>query len=193
MGKRVNTTKKERQELLKRLGYTEEQMQAFWNEAATVNSKVAMLQRAGHKWTDLCVWQMEELPGLAERTRQQLEEKKLKEQKEQDLKKQIEEQRAYYKEHFEEIMCNKILNKEPLTEEEIRNLAYYYEKERVWSADDIGRWQIPVTSIIKINGQLFGIHWFKGLTESQEDYFDEQPFKVEPVKKMVEITVWNKV
>lgn len=193
MGKRVNTTKKERQAILKKLGYTETEMQAFWDEASMVNFKIAALKKNGNNWTDLCPWQIEELPGLAERTLRQLEEKKLKEQKEEEHKKQIQEQKIYYKEHFEEIMYQKILKKEPLTEDELSDVAFRYEIERVWSADDIGRWQIPVTSIVKLCGQTFAIHWYKGLTESQTDYFDEQPYKVVPQKKQIEITVWNKV
>ena len=193
MGKRVNTTKKERLELLKRLGYTEEEMKAFWDEAAKVNFKIAALQKNGYKWTDLCVFQMEQLPGLAEKTRQQLEEKKLREQKEKEEKERIRNEKIYYAEHFEEIMYSKIVKGLSLTEEELSDIVSEYETDRVWSADDIGRWQIPVLSIVKLKGTMFGINWYKGLTESQCDSFNEQPYRVESKKKKVEITVWEKM
>lgn len=90
-------------------------------------------------------------------------------------------------------MYNKIASGQSLTEEELSDIVELYETDRVWSADDIGRWQIPVLSIVKLNGTMFGIHWYKGLTENQDNTFSEQPYRVEPKKKKVEITVWNKI
>lgn len=80
MGKRVNTTVKERKALLKELGYTEDEMQRFYDDAAKVNSKIKVLKDTGHKWTDLTVYQMRQLPGLMERTLEQLKGKQQEEE-----------------------------------------------------------------------------------------------------------------
>ena len=75
MGKRKNSTKAERTALLKELGYTESDMQRFWEECIPFNHKIRMLANAGLNWTDLCLWQIEQLPTLKEVTLQQLAEK----------------------------------------------------------------------------------------------------------------------
>ena len=74
MGKRKSSTKAERTALLKRLGYTEADMQKFWDECIPINSKIKMLSNSGMNWTDLCIWQIEQLPTLKEKTLQQLAE-----------------------------------------------------------------------------------------------------------------------
>ena len=195
MGKRVNTTKKERLELCKRLGYTEEQMQEFWNGCIEINSNIKILHNAGHNWTDLCVWQMEKLPTLREETLKILEEQAKKEEQDLKDKQEVENLKKYYEEHFYEIMFNKIINKEPLTEQELRTLVSYYTIES--SKDEDRRWSRTVTSIIELNDRYFAIIWEEGLTESQENSFLNQPYEVELNEyekvQVIKVREWNRV
>ena len=195
MGKRVNTTKKERLELCKRLGYTEEQMQKFWDECVEVNSKIKMLHNAGHNWTDLCVWQMEKLPTLKEETLKALAEKSRKETEELKQKEEAKKAAEYYNEHFKEIMFNKIINKEELTEHELSRLACDYSIED--SRGENRRWSRTVTSIVELNDRFFAIVWEEGLTEMQENSFYDQPYEVELNEyekvQVIKVREWNRV
>lgn len=187
MGKRVNTTIKERKALLKELGYTEEEMQKFYDEAAEVNRVIKALKANGTKWTDLCVYQMRQLPGLKERTLETLKRKE-EEAKEKEAKEAEERNKeAYYKEHFEEICLEKIEKNENLTEQELSELVFTYAIEHSYDADNTGRWTIPCKSIIKLCGKTFAIDWDKGLTEYQENEFFNQPYAVKKRTRTITI------
>lgn len=57
-----------------------------------------------------------------------------------------------------------------------------------------GRWQEYWDTIFKAENNYYCIYWSKGLTELQEDYYDEQcAIKVKPIKKLIEITEWELV
>jgi hypothetical protein len=192
MGKRVNTTVKERKELLKELGYTEADMQKFWDESKEVNHKIRMLSEAGHNWTDLLASQMRELPTLKEKTLKQIEEAKKAEEAAQLEKQKAEDAKKYYNEHFEEIMVKKIDNKEELTEKELSRLAYDYS-----ISDEYGekhRWTTTVNSVVKLLGRYFMVEWREGLTEIQENAFYDQPYEVEKheYEKTITVTEWVK-
>ena len=177
MGKRVNTTVKERKALLKELGYTEEEMANFYNEAAEVNPTIKSLVVAGYKWTDLAVHQMRQLPGLKERTLQILAEKEAKIKADKEKAEQAEQNRKYYIEHFEELMLEKIDNKEELTKSELEKLVI--RDEICTTYGDNRRWSRVASTIVKIQDRTFEIEWDEGLTESQPNMFDSQPVEVE--------------
>ena len=193
MGKRKNSTKAERTALLKKLGYTEEDMQRFWDECIPVNHKIRMLSNAGLNWTDLCIWQIEQLPTLKEVTIKQIEEADKAKALEDENKRKEKEQKEYYAEHFDEIMVQKIDNGEALTEDELKALVWEYHNVARIEGEN-RRWTRTVRSVIKLCGRYFEIEWEQGLTESQEDQFFEQPYEVEQdtYKKVVEVHNWVK-
>ena len=189
MGKRKNSTKAERTALLKKLGYTEADMQKFWYECIDVNWKIKMLAKSGLNWTDLCIWQIEELPTLKEKT---LEQKSKKEK----IEKQIKETRAkeqankeYYEAHFEEIILDKLLKKEKLTKDELKTLVFEYEFERKESSD-VYKSLRSVETIINIGDKYFCINWLEDLGDWGEHQFENQPYEVERVEKVVKTTEW---
>ena len=55
------------------------------------------------------------------------------------------------------------------------------------------RWNIPATTIFKVEDRLFALDWWEGLTEHQENEFYEQPYEVKEVKKMIEITEYERI
>lgn len=189
MGKRVNTTLAERKAFLKEHGYTEEQMQTFWNECIEINHKIKMLSQIGRNWTDLTVSQMEELPGLKEKTLKQLAEKEEAAKRQAELDAEIEAQKKYYNEHFEEIMCDKILKGEELTEREL-SLITNYEVSR--EEGENRRWSRTIHSVVKLNEHYFMVVWEQGLTEMQENEFYDQPYEVEKhtYEKTLTVTEW---
>ena len=191
MGKRKNSTKAERTALLKRLGYTEADMQKFWDECIPINSKIKMLSNAGMNWTDLCTWQIEKLPTLKEVTLKRLEEIDKAKALEKETKRKEKEQKKYYQEHFAEIMVHKIDNNEVLTKDELKALVCEnYNVARM--IGDSGRWTRAVSSVIELCGRYFEIDWEQGLTESQENEFLEQPYEVElrTSEKIMEVHEW---
>ena len=193
MGKRKNSTKAERTALLKKLGYTEADMQKFWDECIPVNHKIRMLSNAGLNWTDLCIWQIEQLPTLKETTLKQLRDNAM--QRIAVMNDKIRElgQKEYYAEHFDEIMVQKIDNGETLTEDELKALVWEYHNVARIEGEN-RRWSRTVRSVIKLCGRYFEIEWEQGLTENQEDQFFEQPYEVEQdtYKKVVEVHNWVK-
>lgn len=60
------------------------------------------------------------------------------------------------------------------TEDEIRKMVYRGLGNRV---DEIGgecdRWTQCMETIFEVNGRFFAIGWFRGLTEYQENDFDD--------------------
>lgn len=53
-----------------------------------------------------------------------------------------------------------------------REYPCIYEEE-----GNSGRYTIFMMTIVDVDGQLYAIHWQKGLTECQENIYDNQPFK----------------
>lgn len=193
MGKRVNTTKKEREALLKELGYTEADMQGFWDENVGVNRVITMLNDSGKTWKDLCVHQMRGLPTLKEVTLSKLKEKEQKEKEKAELEEKIRQDKEYYNNHFEEIMANKIDAGEELTEKELDRLTYgNYVVDEI--EGDNGRWSRSVKTIVNLCGKHYAINWEQGLTECQENSFMNQPYEVElqAYKKLVDVKEWYK-
>lgn len=192
MGKRKNSTKAERTALLKKLGYTETDMQNFWNECKEINTKVKMLSNAGLNWTDLTVHQIEQLPTLKETTLKQIEEKVAQEAAEAERKVLEEEAEKYYEEHFEEIMLTKLEKGEHLTEDELRELVEEYEWEELEDGDRL-RWTQVKHTIVKLGDKFFKIDWQQGLTENQPNEFMDQPYEVElhEYEKTITVREWK--
>ena len=192
MGKRVNTTVKERKALLKELGYTEEDMQRFYDEAAEVNSKIQMLVKAGINWTQLTQYQMRQLPGLKERTLEQLAEQKKQEEAEHEAKKQKQSEKEYYNEHFEEIMLDKIEKGEKLTEKELNTLVSEYEHARKESSQ-VYKNMRDVETIVKLGDKYFCINWTEDLGDWGEHMFSKQPYEVKLVERVIKVEEWRRV
>lgn len=87
---------------------------------------------------------------------------------------------------MEEII-KKIDNKKNLTEEEIQDLLWN-AKEVYEEAGDDHRWQREMFTVVEVDGRFFAISWMKGLTESQENDFFEQPYEVGCETKLETIT-----
>lgn len=188
LGKRKNSTIKERKALLKELGLTAEDMVKFWEDCKKVNKIIMLLDKEGKTWEDLTVYQIRQLPTLLEK-----HEEKIRQEEEKDkLEKELKAYNEYYNEHFEEIMVKNIDNKETLTEGEIKRLVYNYEV--VSDYGENRRWSRSVSTIVSICDRYFCIDWEQGLTECQENEFYNQPYEVEKheEEKTIIITTWNK-
>ena len=89
----------------------------------------------------------------------------------------------------ENVVFNKIMNHEALTEDEVKTLIWDYEVD--YEEGDSGRWTRGMTTIVELNGHYFSINWQAGLTEYQEnEYFDFYPTEVELVEQVVKVTNW---
>lgn len=184
-------TKKEIDEYCKESGYTRTQLSKAYDEAKEVNPIIKKFDEMGITWNKMAIHQIEELIGLKERTLQkqkELEEAKAKESAERTKK---EEEKKYYEDHIEEILLNKLLNKEALKENELIYLIDNYEIETEYSKEN-NRWTRNVRTIISIGDKYYAIEWQEGLTEYQENVYDCQPYEVTKGEKTIVITVWNK-
>lgn len=82
-------------------------------------------------------------------------------------------------------------NGEDLTETELWGLTMFSKKDIELGK---GRWTQSMQSIIQVNDDLFlAVNWEKGLTETQENMFLSQPYRVEPVERQLTITDWVEV
>ena len=80
--------------------------------------------------------------------------------------------------NFVERVLTKLDNKKNLTDSELSILVYNYsvhEENKDW-----GRWTMGMYTVSKLKDRYFAINWEQGLTESQDDYFYEQPVEVMP-------------
>lgn len=191
----ANCTKKERNEVLKELGKTENEMQSYWDEIAEMdfpNNKIRMLKRCGHNWTDLFPSQMRQLPTLKQNYLDRLAEKKKAEEEAEQLRIKREKAKKYYNEHFEEIMVQKIDSHEELSEKELRRLALECSVVDE-SKGENRRWSRTVTSIVELCNRFFAIVWEEGLTECQEDSFYDQPYEVKlhEYEKTIIVKEWK--
>lgn len=89
---------------------------------------------------------------------------------------------------MEEIL-RKLENKETLSEEDLWELTCVSDEEIDGKEH---RWQREISSIIKYNGKYYRIDWMRGLTENQENEFDNQPYEVVPQEKVITIKEWVK-
>ena len=74
---------------------------------------------------------------------------------------------------FEKKMLSKIDSGESLTSNELSKLVYDYDIDT--QEGDDGRWVRGMYTVVELGERYFGIDWFKGLTECQENEVDFQP------------------
>jgi len=92
-----------------------------------------------------------------------------------------------YKDTWEERIKKKLEAGEDLSENEIRSMVHelpeVYEEE-----GDEGRWERYMTTVVDLLGDHYAIDWSRGLTESQENSYYEQPYRVKVEQKEITIT-----
>lgn len=168
--------------ICQKLGYTRQQMQQFWDECKEINRNIKILSEAGKNWTDLTEYQISQLPTLKEVTLKAKAEKEEKERLEREAKEKKEQEEKYYAEHFEEIVLNKILNNETLTEKEYKSLVFEYEIEEVECGEAYKNME-PVSTIIELCGRNFEINWRRDTSDWGDHQFDDKPVEVRKVTK----------
>ena len=168
-------------------------MQNFWDDCINTNTTVKSLNNIGINWNDMNISVIKKLPTQKERDLKYIkskeEESKLKEEKEIEEKKEEE----YYINHFEEIIVNKIDNKEKLTREELSEIIFDYEIETEYGENR--RCTRSASTVVKLCNRFFMIDWEEGLTESQENEYYNQPYEVKKhtYEKTITVTEWLKV
>lgn len=186
---------------LEKLGYTREQMQKFWDDALEVNWKIQAIARCGKDWKDLNEYQLADLVNLKEKTLKQLAEKEAKEKAEAEAKENARKVREYYQEHFEEIVCNKILSGVALERKEFNSLVFEYDIEEL-NAGEVYKNGQNITTISELNGHYFKTCWRMDLTDMSEHQFDNAPIEVKKTSKItgydldmkpIEVTIWEEV
>lgn len=84
----------------------------------------------------------------------------------------------------EEKISMKLESGEKLDESEIAFMVHNLEKIHEEEGDE-GRWDRQMSTVVKLEENLYAIDWSRGLTESQENVFSEQPYKVKVETKEV--------
>ena len=83
---------------------------------------------------------------------------------------------------------------ENLSRDELKALVFEYTEDDykiiTQSEGSEGRWTRAMDTIIKTGEDYWDIPWDRGLTEYQKNAFEEQPFRVKPVKEVITITKW---
>lgn len=78
------------------------------------------------------------------------------------------------------------------TEEELSDLRWEFVEVDTQYGEN-HRWNRPATTIFRVEDRLFALDWWQGLTEIQENEFYDQPYEVKAVKKVVEITKYERI
>jgi len=184
------TPTKEQKEWMKQEGYTESQLDTFWNDNVETNWIIKNLNRYGRTWRDMTLSCVMQLLTQKERDLKILEEKETKElmEKEAEEKKKLDQE--YYWKHFDEVMLAKIENNEKLTEKELSTLVYEFGSET--QNGENRRWSRTNTTIVELQNKYFSIDWEEGLTESQDNAFYNQPIEVikKTYEKTITVTEW---
>lgn len=190
MGKPRKTATKEQKQWMKDNGYTEKQMDEFWSDNIDTNWIIRNLNNSGMTWRDMNMSCVMKLPTQKARDLEAMKKKEEEEQQKMEAEAKAKAEQEYYNEHFEEIMLNKILNDENISESELKELVWDYEVER--EEGDHGRWTIHITSIIKLCDKYFALDWEQGLTECQENEYYSKPYEVikHTYKKTITVTEW---
>lgn len=185
MAKPRKTPTAEQKAWMKEAGYTEAQLDAFWQDNIDTNPIIKNLNSHGLTWRDMNLSCVKQLPTQKERDAEALAEKAQQEELERKAQEEKQRSEQYYKDHFDELMFYKIETGEKLTEKELSELVWGYSIET--SYGDNNRWTRSVTSIVQLGDKYFSIDWEEGLTEYQDNEFFAQP--VEVVKKTYEKTI----
>lgn len=171
---------KEIKDYLKESGYTETDMEKFWNENVGTNKVITSLNKYGKTWKDLNLYSIKQLPTQKQRDLKYLENKRREDEKKMEEGKKRADFEKWKEEHFEEYIINKIDNKEKLTEKEIRRIIWDYEFEREEGSS--GRWTQSMETRVKLMNRFFSVHWEKGLTECQSNEYPEQLIEIHKVE-----------
>lgn len=142
-----------------------------------------MIANSGKTWKDLNEYQLASLVNLKEKTLKQLAEQEAKKKAEEEAKKKAEENKKYYQEHFEEILCDKLLNGVALTDKELGSLVFEFDVEEL-DAGEVYKNGQYVTTVSYVNGHYFETYWRRDNSEWGEHQFDETPFEVKKVSKI---------
>lgn len=175
-------------------GYTETEMQQFFDDIVAEGGSVLIdyAVKKGCNWYNLALHQIAQLPGGAERLRNQKKAKADEKAKEEMIKKQKEDAEIHYYEHMNEILVNKIDNGECLSEKELQDFKLYCGEDIQKIEGSKHRWQQEMTLIKNINGRFFALEWMQGLTECQYSSYNEQPYEVEDHPKTIIVHEWKR-
>ena len=99
----------------------------------------------------------------------------------------IEEKEDSYFLSIDKSIEEKLQDGDNLTESEIESLRWDYP-EVYEEEHGSGRWTTFMTTVVEVNGKNYAINWQSGLTEYQENIYDEQPYEYELVEEEVTIT-----
>lgn len=181
-------TKTEINAILKELNLTYDEMDVLFEDLASTNKLVANFVRNDTHWSNLNAYVIKSIPEQKEKDLAQITENEALDELKRTNQKAQDDENDYYYKNFENIMLERIINNHDLLEDELEAVISDYEVE---SEDgDEGRWDKSMRSIIKLNNQYFALHWRRGLTENQEDMYDEQPYPVEKKERVITITDW---
>lgn len=186
--------KKDIKPWLKENNHTWEDMDKFWEECCEVNWKCKMIKKSGKSWNDMTMYQIQQLPTLKETTLNQIKQKEDEEKAKVEAEKKTKEEQDYYREHFNEIIVNKIDSGEKLTEKEIETVVFETNEIEHNEGESL-RWTRSIKTIVEMCGRYFCVNWDKGLTECQENDFYHQPYEVKKCtyEKTITVTEWSKI
>lgn len=93
--------------------------------------------------------------------------------------------------NFEKEILAKIDSGEELSERELSRLVFDYEFDQAGNGS-CGRWTEHMNTIVLIGERYFSIKWDRGLTECQENEFENQPVEVfkKEYEKTITVTEW---
>lgn len=92
---------------------------------------------------------------------------------------------------FEKKILAKIDSGKELSERELCGLVFDYEFDQAGNGS-CGRWAEHMNTIVLIGERYFSIKWDRGLTECQENEFENQPVEVfkKEYEKTITVTEW---
>lgn len=180
-------------------GWTVEYMDAEWQrvlekvEEGKGGVTLTCLLKTHKNWDTLPLHLIKEIPGLADTLQKHYEEKLEEERKaEQELKK-ADERKQWIQEHLGEYLLDKVDNGEKLSESEIAD--FYNEFKQIEETTVYRtRWTDIMNTVVQVpDGRFFMIEWQEGLTEYQDNVFDNQPYEVElhEFEKTIVVKEWN--
>lgn len=178
---------------LKENNRTVDEMQRYWNELIELNSTVRALHNSGLNWDETNLSILNQLPYEKERTLKRLEEKRIKDEEDAKKAKSEAERKAYYNEHFEELMVQKIDHREKLTEKELSRLVHEFGIET--DHGENRRWTRSNCTVCKLCNRYFEVVWEEGLTEYQDNEYIYQPVEVElhEYEKVIKVREWKHI
>lgn len=193
MGRKTPT--KEQKQWIKDNGYTEKQIDTFWEDCRSTNPVVNALSNSGYTWRDMSISVLKKLPTQKQRDIEYIKKKEQEEEKEKNRLAKVEAEKKYYENHFEDIVYSKIRNGEPLTENESERLVCGDSRAEIVEENkdpDINSWTQNVETIIKLRNKYFAFRWQLGLTKYQENSYDLEPVEVFPntYEKTITVTEW---